>query len=66
MSCTVTFVGDYFALSTSVTKPVEPLAGGSLDDAAIVAAAALLMDFYGWDVLAAASVDITVEYIDNP
>lgn len=43
---TVLFVGDYFSLVTTVE--------GDSDDAAIAAASAMLLDYYGWDVAAVA------------
>jgi hypothetical protein len=52
---TVTFVGDYFVLSTSISNP-------NLEDSETIIdeAASLIQGYYGWDIRAAAN-DIEVE-----
>lgn len=52
---TVTFIGDYFTLTTAVIAPQE------YDrDTVIEEAADLLLGFYGWDVSSVAT-DVQVE-----
>ena len=52
---TVTFVGDYFVLSTAIITPPS----GERDDI-IDEAASMIEGYYGWDVRGAAN-DIEVE-----
>lgn len=64
-TCTVLFVGDYFALQTTVSVDSEDMPeGADLQETAIALAGNTLMHFYGWDVVGVAH-EIEVVDVDE-
>lgn len=59
----VTFVGEYFTLSTTTEVPVSVDNNEDIE-AQVIAFACDLIDYqYGWDVLDAATVDVQIEEV---
>lgn len=59
----VTFVGDYFTLSTTVEVPVPLDNNEDVEERVIAFACDLIDSKYGWDVLDAATVEVQIEEV---
>lgn len=66
----VTFIGDFFVLSTTVEVRNPPKKDADTDsdylDSIITDANYHLISYYGWDVLSHSTVDIEVEIDEFP
>ena len=61
-TCTVLFVGDYFALQTTVSVDSEDMPeGADVGDTAMALAGNVLFHHYGWDVT---GVSHEIEVVD--
>jgi hypothetical protein len=61
MMVNVTFVGEYFALTTCIAGPQNVEDYADHYDEIVEEAASLIKWYYGWDVLDAANIEIEVE-----